>query len=63
MATKEDVEAVRDIIRSTGALDYVKDLALKLASEGASAIEMADVSSDVKEILKDLARVVVERVK
>ncbi|MHC1601168.1 MAG: polyprenyl synthetase family protein [Candidatus Nezhaarchaeales archaeon] len=62
-ASKDDVEVVRDIIRSTGALDYVKELALKLANEGVSAIESADMSSDVKEVLRDLARIVVERVK
>ncbi|MCS7139194.1 MAG: polyprenyl synthetase family protein [Candidatus Nezhaarchaeota archaeon] len=62
-ASREDIEAVRDIIRSSGALDYIKELALKLSSEGMAAIERADVSSDVKEILIDLAKVVVERVK
>jgi len=62
-ASKDDVEAVREIIRSTGALEYVKSLALKFANEGISVIEDADMSSDVKEVLGDLARMVVERVK
>ncbi|MEM4424718.1 MAG: polyprenyl synthetase family protein [Candidatus Nezhaarchaeales archaeon] len=62
-ASSEDVEMVREIIRSTGALDYVRKLALKLAEEGSSALDEADVSSDVKEILKDLAKLVVERIK
>ena len=63
LASKEEVEEVREIMRSTGALDYVRELALRLAREGSSALDEADVSSDVREVLKDLARVVVERVK
>jgi len=62
-ASKEDVEMVREIMRSTGALDYVRELALRLVREGSSALDEADVSSDVREVLKDLAKVVVERVK
>jgi geranylgeranyl diphosphate synthase type I len=63
LASKEEVEVVREIMRSTGALDYVRELALRLAREGSSALDEADVSSDVREVLKDLAKVVVERVK
>ena len=63
LASKEEVEMVREIMRSTGALDYVRELALRLAREGSSALDEADVSSDVREVLKDLAKVVVERVK
>lgn len=63
LASKEDVERVREIIRSTGTLDYVRELALKLAEEGSSALDEADISSDAKEVLKDLAKLVIERVK
>jgi geranylgeranyl diphosphate synthase type I len=63
LASKEEVEMVREIMRSTGALDYVRELALRLAREGSSALDEVDVSSDVREVLKDLAKVVVERVK
>ncbi|MEM2213457.1 MAG: polyprenyl synthetase family protein [Candidatus Nezhaarchaeales archaeon] len=62
-ASNEDVEMVREVIRSTGALDYVRKLALKLAEEGSSALDEADISYDVKKILKDLAKLVVERIK
>lgn len=62
-APKEDVEEVKEIIVSTGAYDYVKRLAMDYASKGVEVLEEANVASDVKAVLRDLARMVVERVK
>ncbi|MEM4575911.1 MAG: polyprenyl synthetase family protein [Candidatus Nezhaarchaeales archaeon] len=63
LASREDIEEVKDVIRMTGALDYTRELALNLARKGSSVLDEADISSDVRDILRDLARLVVERMK
>ena len=62
-ATPEEVQQVRDIFVSTGALDYAEELAEQYAKEALEALETLEIQPQVKEILREFALYTIKRAK
>ncbi len=60
-AREEDIERIRCIVRSTGALDAARSAAQAAADEATSALEGVPLPEDVREVLLGLAEFVLER--
>ncbi len=59
--TKSELETFRNIIIETGALDYAKNMAVKLADQGKQAIEKEKINPEAKEFLTGIAEYMVNR--
>ena len=51
----DGVEALRDVIRETGALAWVETLIERLLHEALAALEVAELADDARSVLQDLA--------
>ncbi len=60
-ASEEEVQEVRDILVSTGALEYAEELARSYVSQAKEALRGLDINPDVMEMLVELADYIVER--
>lgn len=60
-ATAEQVEAVREIIRKTGSLDYSKKIAKELADKSKVSLKEAGLTNESTEFFSQLADYVIER--
>lgn len=58
---KNELEMFRNIIIETGALDYAKNMAIRLANQGKRAIEKADINKEAKEFLTGIAEYMIKR--
>lgn len=56
-----DIEEIKEIMRTTGALVYARSRAQSLAEEGKTRIRQLSIAGDIKEILEGLADYIVER--
>jgi len=59
--SQSDIENFRKIIVETGALDYARNMATKLVSEGKRAIEKEKINPEAKEFLIEVADYMVKR--
>lgn len=59
--TKNELEMFRNIVIETGALDYAKNMAVKLANQGKRAIEKEKINPEAKEFLTGIAEYMVNR--
>ncbi|MFC1988375.1 polyprenyl synthetase family protein [Chloroflexota bacterium] len=59
--TAREIEEVREIIESTGSLDYSRNKAEALVREGKEALAGVSIQEDVKEILMGMADHIIER--
>jgi geranylgeranyl diphosphate synthase type I len=59
--TIQEVEEIRDIIKTTGSFDYSKNLANELAEQARTAIRNADITTEGKEYMIGIADYMVNR--
>ena len=59
--TDEDADIAREIVKETGALDYNREMALKLINQGLKAVEDADITEESKEYLIGIADFLIHR--
>ena len=62
-ATEEEVQQVRDIFVSTGALDYAEKLAEQYAREALDALKELDIEPKIGDILEEFALYTIRRAK
>lgn len=59
--TKNELEMFRNIVIETSALDYARNIAVKLANQGKRAIEKEKINPEAKEFLTGIAEYMVNR--
>ncbi len=62
-ATLEELRRAAEMIKSSGAIDYAKNIAANYVSKAISYLEKSDINKDIAEMLKEFAEYIIKREK